>query len=146
MNLWERVDRSGGLDACWPFRGAKTKKGYGSIRVGKRTMHAHRLAFTLDQGREPDGQVRHSCDNPPCCNPRHLLEGSDADNKRDMVERGRRKGKCLGEENGRAKLTPEKAAEIRARHASGESINALSAAFGVAWPQVKKVVTGERWA
>lgn len=33
--------------------------------------------------------VRHSCDNPPCCNPAHLLVGTAAQNAQDMAERGR---------------------------------------------------------
>ena len=33
--------------------------------------------------------VRHACDNPPCCNPLHLLGGTHADNVADKVRRGR---------------------------------------------------------
>ena len=35
--------------------------------------------------------VRHECDNPPCCNPRHLLDGTAEDNSADMKARGRSK-------------------------------------------------------
>lgn len=34
--------------------------------------------------------VRHTCDNPKCINPAHLLIGTVADNVADMDQRGRR--------------------------------------------------------
>jgi len=145
MTFWERVDRSAGEDGCWPFLGARTAKGYGSIRVGKKTARAHRVAFELSRGRAPTGLVLHGCDNPACCNPKHLREGSNADNMADMQERGRRKGRCLGTDNGRAKRNVESARAICARHAQGEGVRALARAFGVAPPQVRKVLRGERW-
>ncbi|ACP44084.1 hypothetical protein VPP93_gp13 [Vibrio phage VP93] len=33
--------------------------------------------------------VRHTCDNPRCINPDHLIGGTIADNNRDRAERGR---------------------------------------------------------
>lgn len=35
--------------------------------------------------------VRHSCDNPPCINPEHLLVGTSKQNAYDAFERGRMK-------------------------------------------------------
>lgn len=34
--------------------------------------------------------VRHSCDNPSCCNPLHLLVGSQQENIQDAYDRKRR--------------------------------------------------------
>lgn len=38
---------------------------------------------------DPGPVLRHRCDNPPCINPAHLEPGTQADNVRDMAERGR---------------------------------------------------------
>jgi hypothetical protein len=56
-----------------------------------RLTGTHRVAWEDANGQEvPAGLfVRHTCDNPPCCNPAHLLIGTPADNVRDAVERGR---------------------------------------------------------
>jgi len=72
---------------CWEWQGARNGNGYGQCRVGPKVWTVHRLAFTLWRG--PIGRglfVRHKkCNNPPCCNPRHLLTGWHEDNTNDIV-------------------------------------------------------------
>ena len=71
-----KVDRSGGADTCHPWRGGTDDDGYGVIRLDGKAHKAHRVAFFLAHGRWPEPCGLHSCDNPPCCNVRHLFEGN----------------------------------------------------------------------
>jgi hypothetical protein len=90
--FWERVDTSAGPDACWPWALGRNTMGYGRFYLtGGRARLASRVAFVIANGREPKpGYVScHTCDNPPCCNPAHLYEGTFADNRRDAVLRMR---------------------------------------------------------
>lgn len=78
------------LNSCWLWKGNRDEKGYGRFSFQDKDMRAHRMAYTLAYGPIPEGLlIRHTCDNPPCVNPNHLLVGTDADNVRDMMERGR---------------------------------------------------------
>ena len=89
-HFWARVDQSGGSEACWPWTGAKTTKGYGSLSRDGRTHLAHRIAFALARGPyDATVCVLHACDNPPCCNPGHLWLGTRADNNADRDSKGR---------------------------------------------------------
>ena len=84
-------------DDCWIYSGCKNRKGYGYIGAGPpthRTLTAHRVSYGLANGIDPvalpaDVIVRHTCDNPPCVNPSHLLAGTITENNQDMVQRGR---------------------------------------------------------
>lgn len=73
---------------CTEWEGTRDSAGYGITRTGGR---AHRLAWiTANESEIPIGMVvRHTCDNPPCVNPEHLILGTEADNVRDMIDRGR---------------------------------------------------------
>jgi hypothetical protein len=91
--FWSKVQRSA---SCWEWRGGLFKNGYGMFNAGRfvdgrqDTRYTHRVAFELFNGRIPDGQViRHACDNKRCCNPAHLLAGTQQDNIDDMFARGR---------------------------------------------------------
>jgi hypothetical protein len=79
-----------GRDDCWPWRGTVGANGYGNIRVDGHRVSAHRMAYEVLVGEVPDGiLVLHHCDNPACCNPRHLFLGTAKDNTQDMIAKGR---------------------------------------------------------
>lgn len=96
QRFWSKVDRSGGYDACWPWRGAVNPlHGYGQFRYGGRIVRAHRMALALAGVSLDDGQdALHECDNRLCCNGynqvSHVRPGTRAENNRDIYVRGRR--------------------------------------------------------
>lgn len=92
---------------CLDWKSTKTKKGYGSIRIGKFIFRSHRIAYYLRFGIDPkELLVCHTCDRRICCNPEHLFLGSNLDNNRDKAIKGRAPS---GENNG-SRLHPERLA------------------------------------
>ena len=93
IRFWRLVDVSGGPGACWPWRGATSKKGsgrYGSFRTPVGTVQAHRFALQAS-GVDVTGvpEVLHSCDNTVCCNFAHLRGGTKRDNMQDALKKRR---------------------------------------------------------
>ena len=76
---------------CLEWTGSKIKAGYGVIRIGHAHLeYCHRLVWKLIAGGIPsDLHVLHHCDNPPCLRPDHLFLGTNTDNIRDRVRKGR---------------------------------------------------------
>lgn len=127
---------------CWEWTGAKIPKGYGKLTVNGEMCMAHRIAYQFFNGRIPtDKIIRHSCDNPACCNPQHLLTGSYQENSTDMVTRKR---SARGEDNARSKLTESQAAYVR-RNPDGLTVMALAEKFGVAKSTISYVRSGRSW-
>ena len=135
-------------DICWPWRNPKAHhKWYGKIKVCangvQRYVFAHRVAFKLFHGNIDETlNVLHKCDNPPCCNPHHLFQGTHADNAADCIAKGRFQAAGNGmilhpesvtrnEKSGRCKHSNATIAEIRQRRSDGESLKSLSAHFGI---------------
>ena len=77
------------LGPCHVWRGKLTKDGYGRIAVAGGVDRVHRVAFFLAEGRWPEPCALHHCDNRACGRRSHIYEGTQADNARDMVARGR---------------------------------------------------------
>lgn len=83
-------------DGCVVWTGAVSggnRKGgdqYGYIRVQGKTKRVHRVVYE-----ELNGAIRrkkiimHTCDNTLCVNPDHLVLGTQRDNMRDMIKKGR---------------------------------------------------------
>ncbi len=110
-DFWKRMQKPIG---CWLYDGAREINGYGYVRNplgdSPKYITAHRLAWILKNGPIADGlKVLHTCDVRGCCNPEHLFLGTDADNRKDMVAKGRY---TFGEKSRSATLTEAQAREI----------------------------------
>lgn len=106
-----------GDDDCWLWTLGGTKEGYGKWRWpidGQPDMRStHRIAYLIHSGKNPgDLMVLHKCDNPPCCNPKHLFLGTADDNMKDKIAKGRH---TYGDKSTRKKLSFAIASEIRTR-------------------------------
>lgn len=149
--FWCRVDRSHGPDSCWVFCGHTSGGGHGHVRIGtgkKGTLiGAHRLAWILINGAIPQGLcVCHRCDNPPCCNPKHLFLATALENFDDMRQKGRaRGGSLVGTTNKNSKLTDEQVAEIRTAYQNGTLQRELAKQYGVAQTSISYIVSQGGW-
>ena len=136
--------RVGEWDECWEFEGATTSNGYahlaGATLYGeyREYPYGHRTVWAVFNGRWPSSGevVQHSCDNPPCVNPAHLIIGTQADN----VSTRPRSGRWFGMSTG--KLTPTQVAEIRA---SNKPQTALAKEFNVSQQTISNVITGKTY-
>jgi len=141
--FWAKVDVRGPGE-CWPWTGAKTTAGYGSLLVSlgpKRNGYAHRVSWELHYGPIPDGQhVCHVCDHPACVNPSHLFLGDAAANMQDKAVKGRAP-RGVGIKN--HKLTEAQVCEIRDRmHISQCEFARL---FGVDQSTISYIRAGKTW-
>src|SRR6185295_3608021 len=86
----------------------------------------------------------HKCNNPPCCNPRHLYAGTYLDNTRDKIAAGtqykippQRGLKCPA-----SKLNEEQVKLIRESDIKGVE---LARMFGVTKSAISRVRKGLSW-
>lgn len=108
--FWLKVDVRE-PDSCWEWTAYRDKTGYGTFGIDGKKERAPRVAWALASGEIPDGLcVLHTCDNPPCCNPKHLFLGTRADNVQDAIRKGRH---ITGEMVGGSKLTEDNVHLIR---------------------------------
>lgn len=147
---WSRVE-VGDPSACWPWKGAKNRWGYGACAIGMKQVNASRAAYIATHGEIPAGKaVCHSCDNAACCNPAHLWLGTQADNLADCRSKGRaRHVMYRGAAHPRynAKLTPAKVVEAKRLHfVEKVSQSEIARRFGVDSSTISAAVRGETWA
>jgi hypothetical protein len=170
VRFWAQVQKT---DGCWLWTGA-TVKGYGAFFANGKSIRAHRYSYQLHHGPIPSGKmVLHHCDTPACVRPDHIYAGTNLDNVRDAMQRGRtptgdRNGSRLhpekrqrgdghwarraaemptkGEGNGNAKLNRTDIEEIRRLYASGKySQSQLGRKFGITQTSVGRIVNRLNW-
>lgn len=130
--FWQKV-QGRGTDRCWLWTASAQESGYGSFYFDGQLDRAHRVSWKLAHGSIPDGaMVLHHCDNPRCVNPSHLFLGTNTDNMRDMIRKGRHA----------KKLTPMQAIAIRADERKHKEI---AREYGVSRPLVSAIKRGDAW-
>jgi len=96
QRFWAKVDKTPGHGPhgdCWlftgpAFTGTNGVERYGCFFDGAKNRQAHRVAYELQFGLIPRGElVRHGCHVKRCV--RHLLLGTHEDNVADQVQRNR---------------------------------------------------------
>lgn len=142
-------------ESCWEWTAAKNEKGYGVVGVGGRTYKAHRWLYAITIGSIPESLcLLHSCDNPSCVNPAHLVLGTRADNNKDMCDKGRHatvedytKEGCYprGENHHAARLTANMVAQLREDRSVGMSYSKLSSKYGISSGHCHRIVNNKAW-
>jgi len=143
--FWDKVEIKS-EEECWEWKGFISPKGYGRFKLGVNMPNAQRVSWMLTHGKIPNKlHVLHSCDNRSCVNPKHLYLGTNADNMRDMAERGRStKGKIFhwGENHWNTTLSSQQIKEIRLLYSTGDYTYAkLAKLYRVCFQHIGSIVT-----
>lgn len=129
-------------NGCIEWTGA-INLGYGRTTYGLGVnLPTHRAAYALANGLHPKfkgGVIRHTCDNPPCINPEHLVLGTHGENAVDRMEHGRQ---IRGEAQHCAKLNPDMVRAIRGDKRPGA---AIARGYGVGEMTVSKIKRRQTW-
>lgn len=141
--FWSKVEKKG-PDECWPWTAAPRRKdqGYGAFWFKGRHRPAPRMAYIFTHGDISDKlEVCHRCDNPPCCNPKHLFTGTHQENNDDKVAKKRH---AHGETNGISILKNDQVIEIRKlRHRY--KLRELAEMFSVDFTTISDICRGKSW-
>lgn len=106
-----------GNQSCIDHGRKGNRQGYSTTSYESAIIPLHRAVYLrcrdLSRATVLGRVVRHTCDNPRCINPFHLIIGTQYDNVHDAMERGRH---ISGSRVGTSKLTEDVVAAIRAEY------------------------------
>lgn len=129
-------------NGCHICTSHKTSKGYPFLYYEGKKTYISRYMYITCKGEIPKGSViRHTCDNPGCINPKHLILGTYADNSRDMVERNRQ---AKGSRVNTAKLTQQDVEDIL-RYPDSTSHTEIAKRYNVNVLNISRIRRGEIW-
>lgn len=129
---------------CWLWIGAKHRQGYAIISYKRKPSLGHRVSWMVYKGEIPESmKICHICDVTSCVNPEHLFLGSQKENVKDAVEKGKFYGRNLGKR--RTKLNWDQVQSIRNLHSKGIDRKELQQRFRVGQTCIAKILTGRSW-
>ena len=130
---------------CLEWIGSKIPKGYGQFRFNGKSRRAHRFIYEFHHGVIPDGMlVLHKCDNPSCCEISHLFLGTNDENMKDMVNKGR-SWKPKGELSPFTKLTDAIVKEIKKDIFAGMINKEIQEKYDVSQTVVSLIKNNKTW-
>ena len=151
--LWGKVDKRG-EDECWEWLGYKNEDGYGRVQINDWSYYAHRVIYDLvypniierkaPKETSEKGFLLHTCDNPSCCNPKHLWVGTHKDNMEDKARKGRSPD-FSGGKGPRCKLTMSQAREARELRKNGMSARQLAEKVEISLASMKTLLRGDSY-
>lgn len=114
------------------------RQGYGNFRCNRKMQMSHRIAYEL-LVKPPKNCVLHRCNNPRCCNPAHLYEGSKYQNRVDAIL-----ARTAYMPEG-LKLTPADVHVIRTLRSEGHTQTKIAKMFGVTHGCISRLVNKKAW-
>lgn len=151
--FWSKVDFNGpivreGLTNCWLWTSRAGSNGYGSFKQTR----SHRF---ISGAKDSTRFACHHCDNRLCVRPTHIFIGTQLENVRDCISKGRfhfteikkyghlRKDYQRGEGHVSSKLTKEQA--MMALACARGSVSAMAKDFGVTPGLLHNIRRGRNW-
>lgn len=117
--------------------------GYPQIQRNSKRWRLSRWVFYNNYRWLPE-IVMHTCDNPLCINPLHLVSGNTKENSLDMKKKGRSpSGK--NQFTGGQKLDDIKAREIKIKLSQGKSLMSLAKEFNVSKKLILLIKQNKKW-
>lgn len=131
-------------EGCWDWKKKSNRSNpYIEAKRGGSKIPIHRFSWIKMNGSIPDGMcVLHICDNPRCSRPEHLFLGSNDDNIRDMIKKGRN---AKGSKHGCAKLNEEKVIEIKKLLSIGVTCSRIAKEYEMSSSTIKRIKNGKLW-
>lgn len=136
--FWRMVAVTADPNKCWNWSGCPGVSGYSRTSWNGRGKGCHQIAYFLHHGKWASRWTLHKCDNPTCCNPKHLYDGTPQDNVRDRDSRGRT-GKI------KKRLKWDDVKKIRRLLKNGLTQHAIAAEFGVGVATINNINCGKIW-
>ena len=128
---------------CWWWSASLTKDGYGQFNYNNKVHRAHRISYELHKGIIPNNLlIRHTCNNPSCVNPNHLVLGTNQDNKNDCVKANRQ---AKGSKIKISVLKEPDIPLIKEMLKTGLSQRAIAKKFSVTKSTITAINLGKSW-
>lgn len=129
---------------------ARDRQGYARTSLNGQLTGLHRKVYcqtrSVTLADIADLVVRHTCDNPSCIEPTHLLLGTRGDNNRDRAERGRSADRN-GEAHPLSVLKGMQVREIRRLFAAGGiTQKRLAVQFHCDPSNISRIIKRDTWS